>query len=211
MVFVLGPVPVESVDEGGAGGHGAGLASLAEKGDSPSNSVEASPLQVHDLGEPHAGQAQPEGYLVPETVGAAVPACADEALVGLIAREPAPRVLRLNLAVGLGVLAAERRQVRTEVGGQSGPGAPGQEGPDAREALPDGVVGQGAAGARNPGEQVRFGQLRGVLAARDPEQVAQLPVVLLARARVGVAGQELEEDPGEFLVTPADRDDRRNG
>lgn len=48
-------------------------------------------------------------------------------------------------------------------------------------------------------------------ASRDPEQVAQTGGVLLAGLRVGVAGQELEQDPGQVLVTPADRDDRRNG
>ena len=98
-----------------------------------------------------------------------------------------------------------------EVGGQPGPGTPGQEGPDGREALADGVVGQWPAGTGDPGEQVRLGQIGGVPAARDPEQVAQVALVLLARSRVGVAGQELEEDLGQLFVTPADRDDRRNG
>jgi hypothetical protein len=208
--FVLGPVSVEGTHKGSSRGHGPGLASLACKGDSPSNSVEASPGEVDDLRQEHPGQAEAQADLVAKAVDGAVLTGADQKVVGLLAREPAPGVLGLHLAVRLGVLASQWRQLGAEVGRQPGPGTPGQEGPHARQALADGVVGQCPAGAGDPGEQVGLGQLRGVPAAGRAEQIPEMTGVLLPGLGVGVAGQELEEDLGQLGVGATEWDDRRN-
>ena len=149
--------------------------------------------QGPDLRQAQAQQPEPDDDLITQPYQGAVLAGRYQAKVGLLVAEPAPRVLRLDLAVGAPV-GAERTGRAPQVFCRivvDDPAyvAPPQESSDFGAALVDGVVGRMTGRAK--ADQLTFGQLRRMTATRSYEQPTQRASIVEGRLRVRVTPAEL--------------------
>jgi hypothetical protein len=195
-------VAIEGRDEGGASSGVAGLAPLARPRDGRQLP------QIGDVERLYLRQAQPEkpetnDDLVPETDRRPVRAARDEPAVRLVIRQPAARILGLDLPVGAAVGAKRSVDASQMIGGAGLddplPDAPAEEGPNPRTALVDGVVGRITARAGR--DEVRLGQLGGMAAAGLPEQLPERAPVRLSRPEVRVTTREPVDDARQIRTS----------